>query len=93
MQQKATNIEPLKKIDSKYPKFDTMLTFTWCKINTCPRNILSSVVEKFHKPNYVADAGDTIFAEDDQSDNDKHMIRHRAKIKLFGGIYRLLQGV
>ena len=37
-----------EKIRRKLPIFDDMFTFTWCKINVCPRETLINTIKSFY---------------------------------------------
>ena len=61
-------------------------------MNTCPRDILLPVVQKFYKPEDV-EARDTLFTRVDQRENEPCRVKPRETDKMLGGIYTFLQSI
>ena len=86
-------MEPDGKIGGKFPIFDNILAFLWCKMNTCPKDILLSVVQKFYTLEDVVKARETLFMRVSQRENEPRRVKHRKVEEILSGVYTILQGI
>ena len=86
-------MEPDGKIDGKFPIFDNVLAFIWCKMNICPRDTLLAVVQKFYKHEDILRARDLLFTRVEQRENEPRRVKHRKVDEILCGIYTIFQGI
>ena len=49
------------KVDGKYPIFNDILTFLWCKMKMCPRDNLLYITKTFYKREDIITARDLLY--------------------------------
>ena len=78
------------KIEGKYPIFDDLLAFIWCKMRVTPCDTLMGVVETFYKAADVVKSRDLLFRK--VPDNSERRVKHRKTDAILRGIYDIMQG-
>lgn len=79
------------KINGKFPIFDDMLTFIWCKMRMSPCDTLIDVVKSFYKAGDIVKSRDLLFRK--LPDNSERRVKHRKTDDILRGIYDLMQSL
>ena len=82
------------KIRGKYPVFNDLLAFMWCKIKLCARDVLISTMKQFYKSDEIMKARDFAYEEFPAGDEDSdRRIKHRKTEDALIAVYNLLQNL
>ena len=81
------------KVNGKYPIFDNVLAFIFCKISYCPRDTLLSIVQKFYKLETIVKARDVLFEKIPLKDGEPRRVKHRKAEEILQGMYNIFQGL
>ena len=79
------------KVNGKFPIFDDLLAFMWCKINVCPCETLLNTVKSFYKVCDITKARDT-FDRRVPDDTGRRIKRRKAE-DMLKQLYELMQGI
>ena len=78
------------KVDGKYPTFNDLLTFLWCKMKLCPRDTLLQVTKAFYKRDEVIAAKDVLYEKYHGADGNRR-VKHRKTEDDLANMYNVLQ--
>ena len=78
------------KINGKYPIFNDILTFLWCKMKLCPRDNLLQIAKSFYKREEIVTARDLLYEKYPSTDGIRR-VRHRKSEDDLICIYNVLQ--
>ena len=81
------------KVNGKYPIFNDLLCFLWCKLKLCPKDVLVTVIPQYYKADDVMKARDVLFAAVPPADGEPRRQRHRKVEEALGTMYNLLQNL
>ena len=79
------------KINGKFPIFDDLLAFMWCKLNVCPCDTLLNAVKSFYKVCDITKAGDTFDRR--VPDDTGRRVKRRKTEDMLKQIYELMQSI
>ena len=80
------------KIDGKYPIFNDILCFLWCKMKLCPRDTLLNILQQFYKAEDITKARDVLFVKIPAEEGETRR-KHRKVDEILGGMYTILQNL
>ena len=80
------------KINGKYPIFNDILTFLWCKMKLCPRDNLLHVTKVFYKRDDIISARDVLY-EKFPNQNGIRRVKHRRSEDDLICMYNVLQEI
>lgn len=75
----------------KFPIFDDILTFIWCKMKICPYDTLSDTVKSFYKSADICKARDLLFQK--IPDDSARRVKHRKTEDIIRSVYELMQAL
>ena len=79
------------KVNSKFPNFDDMLAFIWCKMKVCPCDTLLNVVKSFYKACDIVKSRDLLFRR--LPDSPERRVKHRKVEDILRRVYDIFQGL
>ena len=77
--------------NGKFPIFDDMLAFIWCKMKISPCDTLLNVVKSYYKAADVVKSRDLLFSK--LPDSSERRVKHRKTDEILRGIYDLMQAL
>ena len=81
------------KINGKYPIFDDALAFLWCKMDTCTKDTLLSVMKTFYNHSDIVKSRDLLFSRVPENENDSRRVKHRKAEEILRGMYDIMQAI
>ena len=82
------------KINGKYPIFNDLLAFMWCKLKLCARDVLISTMKQYYKSEDIMKARDVADEEfPAPEENGDRRIKHRKTEDALISVYTLLQNL
>ena len=77
------------RVNGKYPIFNDILTFLWCKMKLCPRDTLLHATKSFYKREEVITARDLLYEKYPFDGN--RCTKHRKTVDDIANMYNVLQ--
>ena len=79
------------KINGKYPIFNDILTFLWCKMKQCPRDTLLQIAKSFYKRDEIVESRDLLYENVPAGGNRR--VKHRKSEEDLISMYNVLQEI
>ena len=79
------------KLNGKFPIFNDILAFMWCKISICPADTLISAIQGFYKHADIAKARDLLFLK--VPDGTTRRVKHKKTDEILKRIYEVFQNI
>ena len=82
------------KISGKFPVFNDLLCFMWCKLQLCAKDVLLNIMKQFYKSDEIMKARDRLYEEypGDPSDGERRT-KHRKAEDALGAMYNIMQNL
>ena len=82
------------KINNKYPIFNDLLTFMWCKMKLCAKDVLINILKQYYQSSEIMKARDVMYQEFPATPEDnERRIKHRKTEDALNAIYVILQNL
>ena len=83
------------KINDKYPIFNDLICFMWCKMKLCAKDVLLIILKQFYKSEEIMKARDLVYEEFPVTTEDggERRVKHRRAEEALSAIYNILQNL
>ena len=82
------------KINDKFPIFNDLLCFLWCKIKLCAKDVLINVMKQYYRSEEIMKARDIVYDEFPPNEDDvERRVKHRKAEDALGAIYNIFQNL
>ena len=67
------------KVNDKYPIFNDLICFMWCKMKLCAKDVLLNILKQFYKSEEIMKARDVLYEEFPitPEENGDRRVKHR----------------
>ena len=81
------------KINNKYPIFNDLLTFMWCKMKLCAKDVLINILKQYYQSAEIMKARDVAYEEFPVTEDSERRVKHRKSEDALNAIYVILQNL